>query len=124
MKEYIEKELLKERFLKWLPPDGDWDYQSMGLHPIENIAVSAIMEIEEAPVADVREVKHGYWVNAYPEIEPNPMFMYGICSECGAETSHQTKYCHECGSVMESNVEVTKQEKIDLFKKYSKIKEK
>ena len=77
--------------------------------------------INDVPAADVREVKHGYWTNAYPEIEPNPMFMYGICSECGADTSWQTKYCHECGSVMDLKVEVTGQEKINLFKKYGKF---
>lgn len=77
--------------------------------------------INDVPAADVKEVKHGYWVNAYPEIEPNPMFMYGICSECGAETGYQTKYCHECGSVMDLKVEVTGQEKVDLFKKHGKF---
>ena len=43
-----------------------------------------------------------HWINSYPNIEPNPMFMYGICSECGFEQSLSSdlKYCPECGSKM------------------------
>ena len=41
--------------------------------------------------------------NAYPEIEPNPMFMYGICSICGFKQSisDKLKFCPECGSMMD-----------------------
>lgn len=48
-------------------------------------------------------VKHGYWINAYPDIEPNPMFMYGICSVCGFKQSisNKLKFCPECGSIMD-----------------------
>lgn len=109
MKEYIEKELLKERFLKWLPPDGDWDYQSMGLHPIENIAVSAIMEIEEVPAADVREVVHAKWKNIEPYVAMNGKYLKAqICGNCGAYfVSNGNKpysnhpYCCECGAQMD-----------------------
>ena len=97
MKEYIEKELLKEQFLKWLPPDGDWDYVSTGLHPVENIAVSAIMEIEEAPTADVKEVNHGKWLDDYG---------YDKCSVCGFKCNDpyylgEANYCPECGARMD-----------------------
>ena len=46
--------------------------------------------------------KHAHWINAYPDIEPNPMFMYGICSNCGFEQSISIdlKYCPECGRKM------------------------
>ena len=46
------------------------------------------------------ERKTGHWINAYPDIESNPMFMYGICSECGFEQSISDKlnYCPNCGS--------------------------
>ena len=27
----------------------------------------------------------GHWIDAYPAIEPNPMYAYAMCSECGCE---------------------------------------
>ena len=59
--------------------------------------------IDSVPAADVVEVRHGKWINAYPEIEPNPMFMYGICSVCGFEqsVSDKLKYCPNCGAKMD-----------------------
>ena len=52
------------------------------------------------------ETQHGEWINAYPEIEPNPMFMYGICSVCGFEQSVSDKldYCPNCGAKMDGGV--------------------
>ena len=48
------------------------------------------------------ERKTGRWINAYPDIESNPMFMYGICSECGFEQSISDKlnFCPNCGADM------------------------
>jgi hypothetical protein len=59
--------------------------------------------ISDAPTVDAKPVVHGEWINAYPEIEPNPMFMYGICSECGFEQSISDKlnYCPNCGAKMD-----------------------
>ena len=49
------------------------------------------------------DVRHGRWIDACPDIEPNPMFMYGICSECGFEQgiSKYLKWCPVCGAKME-----------------------
>lgn len=46
--------------------------------------------------------KEGEWICSYPDIEPNPMFMYGICSICGFEQSISDKlnYCPNCGARM------------------------
>ena len=57
--------------------------------------------------ADVVPVRHGRWINAYPDIEPNPMFMYGICSECGFEQgiSKYLNYCSNCGAKMDGGAE-------------------
>ena len=54
------------------------------------------------PSEDVATVRHGRWIDAYPDIEPNPMFMYGICSECGFEQgiSKYLNYCPNCGAKM------------------------
>lgn len=59
--------------------------------------------IKAQPTADVAPVRHGRWIDAYPDIEPNPMFMYGICSECGFEQaiSKYLKYCPDCGAQMD-----------------------
>ena len=58
--------------------------------------------IKKQPTIEVEPVKHGRWIDAYPDIEPNPMFMYGICSECGFEQgiSKYLKYCPDCGAKM------------------------
>ena len=63
--------------------------------------------IERILAADVAPVRHGRWINAYSDIEPNPMFMYGICSECGFEQaiSKYLKYCPNCGAKMDGGAE-------------------
>ena len=63
--------------------------------------------IKKQPTIEVESVKHGRWIDAYPDIEPNPMFMYGICSECGFEQgiSKYLNYCPNCGAKMESEGE-------------------
>ena len=59
--------------------------------------------IKKQPTIEVEPVKHGRWIDTYPDIEPNPMFMYGICSECGFEQgiSKYLKYCPNCGCRMD-----------------------
>ena len=68
---------------------------------------AAFTEIRKLPAADVAEVRHGRWIDAYPDIEPNPMFMYGICSECGFEQgiSKYLNYCPNCGAKMDGATE-------------------
>ena len=61
---------------------------------------------------EISRVRHGRWIDAYPDIEPNPMFMYGICSECGFEQgiSKYLNYCPNCGAKMDggdSNSDMT-----------------
>lgn len=55
-----------------------------------------------ADVLEKGDNNRAHWINAYPDIEPNPMFMYGICSKCGFEQnlSIDLKYCPECGCKM------------------------
>lgn len=45
----------------------------------------------------------GRWINAYLDKEPNPMFGYEICSNCGFEQSlsNKLKYCPNCGIKMD-----------------------
>ena len=59
--------------------------------------------LNKFPTIDAELVRHGHWINVYPDIEPNPMFMYGICSNCGFEQglSDKLNYCPNCGSKMD-----------------------
>ena len=63
---------------------------------------TAMSILKEMPSAQP-ERKMGRWINAYPDIEPNPMFMYGICSVCGFEQaiSNKLNFCPNCGARME-----------------------
>ena len=63
--------------------------------------------IERILSADVAPVRHGRWINAYSDIEPNPMFMYGICSECGFEQgiSKYLNFCPNCGAKMDGGAD-------------------
>ena len=71
-----------------------------------NTTERQLRAIRELPAADVADVRHGRWIDAYPDIEPNPMFMYGICSECGFEQgiSKYLNYCPNCGAKMDGVV--------------------
>ena len=70
---------------------------------IEKIC-KGIQDVVNIHTIEAEPVRHGRWIDAYPDIEPNPMFMYGICSECGFEQgiSKYLNYCPNCGAKMES----------------------
>ena len=97
MAEYIDKEIA----LSLVQPDAPEDEKSTVTIATAKKLVRSI--IYRTPTADVAPVRHGRWIDAYPDIEPNPMFMYGICSECGFEQglSKYLKYCPNCGAKMD-----------------------
>ena len=97
MAEYIDKEIA----LSLVQPDAPEDEKSTVTIATAKKLVRSI--IYRTPTADVAPVRHGRWIDAYPDIEPNPMFMYGICSECGFEQrlSKYLKYCPDCGAKMD-----------------------
>ena len=98
MAEYIER----ERTVELLRSLGNREYRKEK-GTIQD-AIKMISHSEYTSAADVAPVVHGRWIDAYPDIEPNPMFMYGICSECGFEQriSKYLNYCPNCGAKMES----------------------
>ena len=90
MAEYIEREKLLRDINHYHLSDGKFQHW---------------VEVQQA--ADVSPVRHGRWIDAYPDIEPNPMCMYGICSECGFEQgiSKYLNYCPNCGADMRGEEE-------------------
>ena len=100
--EYISREAAIEEIDKWLDSVGT-ALVGKGLSYYGEL----IGCIEDARAADVAPVRHGRWIDAYPDIEPNPMFMYGICSECGFEQgiSKYLNYCPNCGAKMDGATE-------------------
>ena len=93
MAEYIEREALLEDIQAAVENEG------MG----SMVAGALKRYVKRVTAADVAPVRHGRWIDAYPDIEPNPMFMYGICSECGFEQgiSKYLSYCPNCGAKMD-----------------------
>lgn len=71
-------------------------------NPFITDSVKSYVQISVATMQTIEERKTGKWINAYPDIEPNPMLMYGICSVCGFEQSisDKLKYCPNCGARM------------------------
>ena len=53
----IDADELKKKFSEWLPKEGK-EWLESCIPPIENLSVSAIMEIEEAPTI---EAARGAW---------------------------------------------------------------
>ena len=90
MAEYIDREKLLRDINHYHLSDGKFQHW---------------VEVQQA--ADVAPVRHGRWIDAYPDIEPNPMCMYGICSECGFEQgiSKYLNYCPNCGADMRGEEE-------------------
>ena len=86
MAEYIDREKLLRDINHYHLSDGKFQHW---------------VEVQQA--ADVAPVRHGRWIDSYPDIDPNPMFMYGICSECGFEQgiSKYLNYCPICGAKMD-----------------------
>ncbi len=101
MAKYIDREALVE-WLKRIPLKDLSDGRGLCRVIFEDDFKRAIKKIPKGIIVDVDPVRHGRWINAYPDIEPNPMFMYGICSECGFEQgiSKYLNYCPNCGAKM------------------------
>ena len=95
----IDADVLKEKFVGWLPNINE--LRESDIHPIENIAVSAIMEIEEAPIVDAVPVVHGRW-----EPFDNHSWQCSVCKEENAYAYDPNikrftdNYCPNCGAKM------------------------
>lgn len=70
---------------------------------IEVIPVDAIADIE---LADVKDVKHGRWIDIYEYCEkngyvPSGMGIYYWCSECDKSEQKTSDFCPNCGARMD-----------------------
>lgn len=101
MSDLISREALLKEFnqtaIEWLQ-DGTYQLQFAA-----GVMCEVMEMVTEAPTVDAEPVVHGHWIDAYPKIEPNPMFSYGICSVCGFEQSisYKLPYCPNCGAKMD-----------------------
>lgn len=97
MAEYINRELLKKRFLKrldWLKKDIHDEY-SGALYDCCEVDAGLIDEI---PAADVAPVVHGVWVCVN---KTDPISGYR-CSKCRRRVGFDlTPYCPNCGAKMD-----------------------
>ena len=97
----IDADVLIEEFKKWLPKE-DSEWLKCGIHPIENLSVSAILTIEEQPIIEAVPVVHGKWV-----LEERAGIDYWCCSQCHHIRSEyyakpKDNFCPNCGSDMKS----------------------
>ena len=80
MAEYIEREALKEEFMKH--------------YACEYPTALVMAIIDNVSTADVVEVRHGKWIT-------NEFGRIFICSECSATRGQKEKYCGNCGAKMD-----------------------
>lgn len=89
----IDADELKNNIKKWLTVDPS----ESRLVDIDDIAVSVLMEIDEAHTVDVQPVIHARWVDEGD---------CHRCSKCRAVLEedfklHYHQYCYHCGARME-----------------------
>ena len=105
MKEYIEREALKERFQKrliWLKKDIHDEYSKGLFHGCE----TDMGLIDEIPTADVSPVRHGRWMDA----ESDDGCIVWYCSVCSYPVKTIGgypiyKYCPMCSARMDKEGE-------------------
>lgn len=55
--------------------------------------------INEQPLADVKEVKHGQW--SWYRISEDYIYIKYACSQCHYTNQYATEFCPHCGAQME-----------------------
>lgn len=59
--------------------------------------------INEQPLADVKEVKHGQW-SSFPAYKNNYTDICYRCTECGCVDTDPMNFCPNCGAQMDGGV--------------------
>lgn len=88
MAEYIEREKLRQAFLTDLQSLSSWDVSLFKL---------LMIEIDEAPSADVAPVRHGHWdeIVTHNGCTPDYDCLCSVCKKSGMPTYY---YCPHCGA--------------------------
>ncbi len=99
MARYIDAERLKEAFATDTQHIRDWDVDLFDL---------LMLDIDEAPTADVAEVRHGYWKEERYSDEKWADFKCSVCDF--DDTFYRNlicfyKYCPNCGAKMDGKVQ-------------------
>ena len=104
MSEYIERETLLRTLSKEVEYNDDGDQ--------EINSDTVFIAIESAPAADVETVRHGKWIDDFPNSEPGSHDgceeWYGkvyTCSECGERIMYKNNCCPNCGAKMDKEDE-------------------
>lgn len=67
-----------------------------------------VSDVDMLPTADVVEVKHGKWIESQYISKrlgiPVKNEIFFTCSECGKDSIGKSKYCRECGALMDGGV--------------------
>ena len=97
MKEYIEREALEKDFNSRLndlvAEYGQYDHYVRGFE-------EAVDRLEDAPAADVVEVRHGRWEERPVNVDTPTTDLF--CSECNFASYHwRYNYCPICGAIMD-----------------------
>ncbi len=58
--------------------------------------------INEQPIADVKEVKHGQW--SWYRISEDYIYIKYACSQCHYTNPYATEFCPHCGAQMDEEV--------------------
>lgn len=88
MEEYVAKSVLKKE---------------LNISNLHSGIISALQNIvDEIPVADVQEVRHGKWREGrFGNGMTVPVSKYYICDQCNHTSQKKTHYCAHCGAKMD-----------------------
>lgn len=115
--EFVEKEIasLIAKYEKLMP---EWSLDDMLLTSDRDAAIKfgykadgvgkALEIVNKAPTADVEPVKHGHWIDGFPENYERGITAQFNCSVCGRRAGiskvRTYKYCPKCGARMDGGV--------------------
>lgn len=100
MPRYIDAEILEHKFIEWradLKKKKETAKTQREAKRTSDIAagvVCCLMELRDAPTADVQEVKHGHW---------DQIATFLICSNCKTPSKYQYSFCSNCGAKMDGD---------------------
>lgn len=91
----INADALIDAINKWMPSQEE--FMESAIPPVENLAVSVLMTIEEQPTVDAVLVRRGKWIRK----NDGHFLQCEFCNRCIREPiGYMFKYCPNCGANM------------------------